>query len=63
MLGEDIVMALDFGYRWKSWHDAKWVLDRIGEMVAAGADHVAIIPLAADGTTERLPTLEALAGP
>jgi hypothetical protein len=39
------------------------VRDRIGEMVAAGADHVAIIPLAADGTTEHLPTLEALAGP
>ena len=30
-------------------------------MEAAGADHVAIIPLAADGTTEHLPTLEALA--
>jgi len=39
------------------------IRDRIGEMVAAGADHVAIIPLAADGTTEHLPTLEALAGP
>ena len=37
------------------------VRDRIGEMVAAGADHVAIIPLAADGMTEHLPTLEALA--
>lgn len=34
---------------------------RIGELVAAGADHVAIIPLAPDGTTEHLPTLEALA--
>jgi L-alanine-DL-glutamate epimerase-like enolase superfamily enzyme len=29
MLGDDILMALDFGYRWHSWHDAKWVLDRI----------------------------------
>ena len=37
--------------------------DRVAEMVAAGADHVAIIPLAADGTTEHLPTLEALARP
>jgi probable F420-dependent oxidoreductase len=39
------------------------VRDRIGAMVAAGADHVAIIPLAADGATEYLPTLEALARP
>ena len=31
MLGDDILMALDFGYRWHSWHDAKWVLDRIGD--------------------------------
>lgn len=29
MLGEDITMALDFGYRWRDWHDARWVLDRI----------------------------------
>lgn len=36
---------------------------RIGELVAAGADHVAVIPLAPDGTTEHLPVLEALAGP
>jgi probable F420-dependent oxidoreductase len=35
---------------------------RIDELVAAGADHVAIIPLAADGTTEDLATLEALMG-
>ncbi|MGH2417934.1 MAG: LLM class F420-dependent oxidoreductase, partial [Candidatus Limnocylindria bacterium] len=35
--------------------------DRIGEMVAAGADHVALIALASDGATEHLPTLEALA--
>ena len=33
---------------------------RIDELMTAGADHVAIIPLAADGTTEDLPTLEAL---
>jgi probable F420-dependent oxidoreductase len=39
------------------------IRDRVGEMVAAGADHVAIIPLGADGSTEHLPTLEALAGP
>ena len=35
--------------------------DRIAELKAAGADHVAIIPLAADGTTEHIPSLEALA--
>ena len=35
--------------------------ERIGAMVAAGADHVAIIPLAPDGTTEQAPTLEQLA--
>ncbi len=31
MLGEGILMALDFGYRWSSWHDAKWVLDRVAD--------------------------------
>ena len=35
--------------------------DRIGELVAAGADHVAVIPVAPDGTTEHLPVLEAIA--
>jgi hypothetical protein len=34
---------------------------RIDELHDAGADHVAIIPLAPDGTTEHLATLEALA--
>jgi L-alanine-DL-glutamate epimerase-like enolase superfamily enzyme len=29
MLGEGIQMALDFGYRWRNWHEAKWVLDRV----------------------------------
>jgi len=37
------------------------VRDRIAAMHNAGADHVAIIPVAADGTTEHQPTLEALA--
>ena len=37
------------------------VRDRIGAMHAAGADHVAIIPLAPDGTTEHAATLEQLA--
>jgi len=34
---------------------------RIAELVAAGADHVAVIPVGPDGTTEHLPVLEALA--
>lgn len=34
---------------------------RVATLHAAGADHVALIPLALDGTTEHLPTLEALA--
>jgi L-alanine-DL-glutamate epimerase-like enolase superfamily enzyme len=29
MLGDDITMMLDFGYRWRDWCAAKWVLDRI----------------------------------
>jgi probable F420-dependent oxidoreductase len=35
--------------------------ERIAELVAAGADHVAVIPLATDGTTENLTVLEAVA--
>jgi L-alanine-DL-glutamate epimerase-like enolase superfamily enzyme len=31
MLGDGILMALDFGYRWHNWHDAKWVLDRVAD--------------------------------
>ena len=34
---------------------------RIEALLAAGADHVAVIPIAPDGTTEHLPTVEALA--
>ena len=41
--------------------DVEALRRRIGEMVAAGADHVAIIPLGPDGSTEHLPTLESLA--
>jgi len=36
--------------------------DRIDALRAAGADHVAIIPLGSDGTTEALAVLERLAG-
>lgn len=34
---------------------------RIGALLSAGADHVAVIPVAPDGTTEHLATLERLA--
>lgn len=34
---------------------------RIDQLLAAGADHVAVIPLGPEGTTEHLPTLEELA--
>jgi len=42
--------------------DVAGLRERIAEMHDAGADHVAVIPLAPDGSTEHLPTLEALAG-
>jgi probable F420-dependent oxidoreductase len=45
-----------------AWGDAEALQTRIGEMVAAGADHVAVIPVGPDGGTEHLPVLEALAG-
>ena len=41
--------------------DVEALRARLAELVAAGADHVAVIPLGRDGTTEHLPTLEALA--
>lgn len=41
--------------------DPTEVRARIDALLAAGADHVAVIPIAPDGTTERLSTLEALA--
>jgi probable F420-dependent oxidoreductase len=41
--------------------DRSAVEGRIAELHEAGADHVAIIPIGPDGTTEHLPTLEALA--
>jgi probable F420-dependent oxidoreductase len=44
-----------------AWGSAATLRQRIAEMHAAGADHVALIPLAPDGLTEHLPTLEALA--
>jgi L-alanine-DL-glutamate epimerase-like enolase superfamily enzyme len=31
MLGSDIPLMIDFGYRWRDWADAKWVLDRVAD--------------------------------
>jgi probable F420-dependent oxidoreductase len=44
-----------------AWGDVEALRARVADLAAAGADHVAIIPLAPDGTTEHLPVLEALA--
>jgi probable F420-dependent oxidoreductase len=41
--------------------DVEALRARVAELIAAGADHVAVIPLGPDGTTEHLPVLEALA--
>jgi len=44
-----------------AWGSAEQVRARIAEFHAAGADHVAIIPLGADGADLPTATLEALA--
>jgi probable F420-dependent oxidoreductase len=44
-----------------AWGDTEGLHARIDELVDAGADHVAIIPLSPDGLTEHLPVLDALA--
>ncbi len=44
-----------------AWGNATVLQQRLVAMRAAGADHVALIALAPDGTTEHLPALEALA--
>jgi probable F420-dependent oxidoreductase len=43
-----------------AWGDVDAIRDRVATLRAAGADHVALIPIAPDGTTEHLATLEAL---
>ena len=43
------------------WGDAQDLHGRITALVEAGADHVAVIPLSQDGTTENLDVLEAMA--
>lgn len=45
-----------------AWGGAAALKARIASLHEAGADHVALIPLAPDATTEHLPALEALAG-
>jgi probable F420-dependent oxidoreductase len=44
-----------------AWGSAERLRDSLADLRAAGADHVAVIPVAPDGTTEHLPVLEALA--
>jgi probable F420-dependent oxidoreductase len=44
-----------------AWGQAAALDDRITAMISAGADHVAVIPIAPDGATEHMPTLEELA--
>ncbi len=29
LVGDDVMLMLDFGYRWHDWRDALWVLNRI----------------------------------
>jgi probable F420-dependent oxidoreductase len=45
-----------------AWGDPDSLRVRLGESFAAGADHVAIIPVTPSGDTVDLPVLEALAG-
>jgi probable F420-dependent oxidoreductase len=45
-----------------AWGDADSLRARLGEVLAAGADHVALIPVTPTGDTVDLPVLEALAG-
>ena len=44
-----------------AWGSPEQVRERIAEYHAAGADHVAILPLAADGADSSMATVEALA--
>ncbi len=44
-----------------AWGPAAELREALSALHDAGADHVAVIPLAPDGTTEHLPVLEALA--
>jgi probable F420-dependent oxidoreductase len=45
-----------------AWGDVEALRARVAELVDAGADHVALIPLSAEGVTENLALLEAMSG-
>jgi probable F420-dependent oxidoreductase len=45
-----------------AWGDVEALRARIAKLVDAGADHVALIPLSAEGVTENLALLEAMSG-
>jgi probable F420-dependent oxidoreductase len=45
-----------------AWGDVETLRGRVGALTDAGADHVAMIPLSAEGVTENLELLEAMAG-
>jgi len=45
-----------------AWGDADALRGRLGEVLTAGADHVAIVPVTPDGNTIDLTVLESLAG-
>ena len=38
MVGDDIELSLDFGYRWRDWQDAAWLLKRIDDARIAFAE-------------------------
>ena len=38
MVGDDVALALDFGYRWRDWHDAAWLLKRIDDFAIEFAE-------------------------
>ena len=46
-----------------AWGSADTLRQRVDAMIAAGADHVSIIPVGPDGQTEHLPVLLAIAPP
>jgi L-alanine-DL-glutamate epimerase-like enolase superfamily enzyme len=31
LVGDEVTLMVDFGYRWRDWHAAKWVLDRVAD--------------------------------
>jgi hypothetical protein len=44
-----------------AWGDVEDLRVRVGQLFAAGADHVAVIPIGHDVSTDQLQELEALA--